>query len=247
MKNYCVYAHERANDGKVFYIGKGKLSRARSKAGRSQMWSRTVKKHGLKVRYVLEGMSEPCAFSLEKALIAVIGKDNLCNFTDGGEGPSGRAVSRSQREKCSASNKGKKPAPHSISLAREKNSKPLATRCGLAFPSATAAAKAIHPENWKAAKVSICGCANGRTRRAYGYEWGFVVNGSPLFCYQNRMSDPRPSRWRPINCSNGMTFDAVVHAVDWLKSTGNIKASTGAICRAAKNSGFSYGFYWNYA
>jgi hypothetical protein len=247
VKNYCVYAHERASDGKVFYIGKGKPPRAYSKIGRSQRWLRTAQKHGLNVRYIKKEMPEPCAFSLEIALISAIGRDNLCNMTDGGEGTSGRKVTQSQRVKCSASNKGKKPAPHSISLAREKNSKPVATRCGLVFPSATAAAKAIRPQNWESAKVSICGCANGKTRRAYGYEWGFVINGSPLFRYQSKMSEPRPTRWRPVNCSNGMTFDAVGHAVDWLKSIGRSKASTGAICRAAKNSSSSYGFYWNYA
>lgn len=247
MAEFCVYAHHRISDGSVFYIGKGKISRAFSKAGRSNLWNRTSQKHGLSVRYIARNMPEPCSFSLEKALIASIGKNNLCNLTDGGEGTSGRIASDAQRRKCSLSNKGHKPAPHSIDLARLKNSKPIATRCGLSFPSVTAAAKAIRPENWKAAKASICYCANGHTNRSYGFEWGYIVNGTPLFLYQNKMSEPRPLRWRSVICSNGMTFKAIGHAVDWLRLSGYSKATTGAICRAAKTGGSIYGFNWKYA
>lgn len=247
MANYCDYAHNRVSDGSVFYIGKGKIARAYSKSGRSTLWHRTSQKHGLSVRYVSKDMPEPCAFSLEKALIAAIGKGNLCNLTDGGEGTSGRVVSDAQRRKCSISNKGHKPATHSIDLARLKNSKPIGTKCGLIFQSATDAAKSVNPDNWKSAKVSICACANGKNKIAYGYEWGYISNGYPVFLYKSKMNEPRPLRWRAVLCSNGMRFEAIGHAIDWLKAIGNNKASTSAICRSAKNGKKAYGFVWCYA
>jgi len=171
VKTYCVYAHRKASTGEVFYIGKGGPQRAASKVGRSTRWHRTVAKHGLQIEIIKSDMPEPCAFTLEKALIHSIGRDRLCNLTDGGEGTSGRVASEAQRRKCSASNKGTKPAAHSIELARVKNSKPITTECGLAFPSATAAAKFVRSKNWRAAKSAICGSANGRLGKRYGYNW----------------------------------------------------------------------------
>lgn len=180
-KTYCVYAHRKASTGEVFYIGKGGPQRAKSKIGRSIRWHRTVAKHGLQIQIIKDGMPEPCAFTLEKALIFAIGRERLCNLTDGGEGTSGRVASESQRRKCSASNKGTKPSPHSIESARQKNSKPVVTRCGLHFPSAAAAARAIHPKNPKAAKSAICQAARGIVGRRYGYEWGRLINGVAIF------------------------------------------------------------------
>lgn len=171
MKTYCVYAHRKTSTGEVFYIGKGGSHRPASKVGRSVRWHRTVAKHGLTIEIVKGDMPEPCAFTLEKILIATIGRDKLCNLTDGGEGTSGRVASEAQRKKCSASNKGNKPSPHSIELARLKNSKPIATACGLRFASATEAAKFVKSKNWRAAKSAICGSANGRLGKRYGYDW----------------------------------------------------------------------------
>ena len=178
---YCVYLHRKKSTGEPFYVGKGKSQRPGSKIGRSQRWRRTVAKHGLAIEIVKADMPAPCSFSLEKALIYSIGRDRLCNMTDGGEGTSGRIVSESQRRKCSESNKGTKPAAHSIELARIKNSKPVATRCGMIFPSVTAAAKFVKTKNWKAAKAAICASANGKFKARYGYEWGYIIDGKPFF------------------------------------------------------------------
>lgn len=86
MKNYCVYIHRQASDNKIFYVGKGTPSRPRSLSGRSDHWRRIVNKHGLKISLVKIGMNEECALSYEKALIAALGRNNLCNHTDGGDG-----------------------------------------------------------------------------------------------------------------------------------------------------------------
>jgi len=243
---YCVYIHKRKSDLTPFYVGKGKPQRPYSKVGRNQRWHRTVLKHGIIYQIVKSGMPEPCAFSLEKSLIHALGKQRLCNMTNGGEGTSGRIPSDQQREKCSRSNKGRKPSPHSIALAKKKNSKPIATRCGLRFSSVTDAAKFVSFDNWETAKVSISFCANGETNHSYGYEWGFIENGEANFCYVNKMSQPRPKRWKPVTCSNGMEFASLRHAVDWLQQNGNPKANTGAICRSLKLGGNAYGMRWFY-
>lgn len=247
MKIYCVYIHQKLNNGEPFYVGKGKLPRATTHAGRSKHWHRIVEKHGKAVRIAKSNMSEPCAFTLERALIATYGRSNLCNQTDGGEGTSGRIISDAHKAKCAASNKGTKPSPHSIDMARERNSKLIGTRCGLRFSSATNAAKALRPDIWRAAKINICGCAAGHTKHAYGLEWGYIKDGKPIFLYVNKMSEPRPKKWRAIRTAGGLRFDAIGHAVDWLKSTGFEKANTGAICRAAKYGKNAYGLGWSYA
>lgn len=244
---FCVYLHKKKTTGQTFYVGKGIASRPYTQNGRSKLWRRTIAKHGLEVVVLKSGMSEPCAFAYERAIIAAIGRDNLYNLTDGGEGASGRVPSEAQRRRCSIANKGTKPARHTIEMASQKNSKPIGTRCGLRFSSATAAAKALRPDNWRAAKVSISSCAKGNTKHSYGYEWGYIKNDEPEFLYVNRMSEPRPKRWRAVRCSNGVHFDAISHAVDWLRVSGWPKANTGALCRAAKVNGIAYGLGWSYA
>lgn len=247
-KKYCVYAHRKASTGEVFYIGKGGPQRPSSKIGRSIRWHRTVAKHGLEIQIIKDGMPEACAFTLEKALIYAIGRENLCNLTDGGEGTSGRIASEAQRKKCSDSNKGTKPAPHSIDLARKKNSKPVGTRCGLQFSSATEAAKVINPDNWRAGKAGICASAQGRFAKAYGCEWGYIVDGEPqfLFAAKPKKIDRRPWKWRAVENQDGLKFDSISDAVEWVKTLGYNKATTGAICRSAKFGVPMYGMRWNY-
>lgn len=89
-KKFYVYIHKRLSDGGIFYVGKGSGNRAWSRSGRSDYWNRIVRKHGRSVEIFMNSMSEPCSYTMEKILISLIGRDNLCNHTDGGEGfPSG--------------------------------------------------------------------------------------------------------------------------------------------------------------
>lgn len=88
-KRFYVYVHRRKTDDKIFYVGKGTSCRARSPHGRNIWWIRIKEKHGRKIDYVKKGMYEPCAHTLEKIIIHNIGRENLCNLTDGGEGNSG--------------------------------------------------------------------------------------------------------------------------------------------------------------
>ena len=107
-KLFYVYAHRKASNGEIFYIGKGTSNRAWWFYGRSQRWNRTAKKYGVTVELLAENITEDDAFELEKQLIASIGRKQLCNHTDGGEGMSGWVASDKTRAKFSIIRKGRK-------------------------------------------------------------------------------------------------------------------------------------------
>lgn len=105
-KNCRVYAHRRSSNGKIFYIGIGQRDRPFSKHGRSEYWKNVVKKHGLVVQIVKDWSPYSCCLSYEKVLIFSIGKKNLCNMTDGGEGAPGVKRSKKWRKAMSERLKG---------------------------------------------------------------------------------------------------------------------------------------------
>lgn len=246
MREYCVYVHSAADSGQPFYVGKSKGRRWKTTHGRSRHWHDYVNKHGFETRKIIDNLPEACAFSLERALIYAHGKDVLVNKTTGGQGASGRVKSAEEIAKMSAIHKGKRLADCTIRAAIEKNSKPIGTRCGLRFPSMAEAIRQLGFENPLAAKASISYCAKGRMQNSYGYEWGYIIDGEPQFLYENRMSDPRPKRWKAVKCSNGMKFDGMHFATAWLKTMGWGKAVVCAISRAANTGGMAYGYRWEY-
>jgi len=115
---FCVYIHYRETDGLPFYVGKGTKDRPYFFYGRSKWWYRVHQKHGCRVVIVVGNMSEADAFALEMRLISEIGRDNLCNHTDGGEGCSN--PSPETRAKMSAAKKGKPKSPEAIRKHAEK-------------------------------------------------------------------------------------------------------------------------------
>jgi hypothetical protein len=247
MRKFCVYVHRRNDSGAVFYVGKGHGKRPYTKHGRSKHWHRIVNKHGYSVEIVLDNAPEPCAFTYEMALIAAIGRSNLCNATDGGQGCSGRIMGEAQRQKASKMLKGKSLPKDTVQAARKANFKKVGTRCGLRFDSVTHAAKALNPKNYLAAKVSISLCANGGMKHSYGYEWGFVDNEGKIdFLYVSRMGYPRKDKWKAIKMEYGKSFQSLSEAADWLKLNGWPKATQSALCRAAKTGGMAYGSRWSY-
>lgn len=89
-EGFYVYLHRRKTDNSVFYIGKGKGFRGwRGINYRGDHWNNIAKKNGVIVEVFKDGMSEYCAFTLEKIMIGVYGIDNLCNISLGGDGKSG--------------------------------------------------------------------------------------------------------------------------------------------------------------
>jgi len=92
--SFYVYVHKKKTTGEVFYVGKGKGSRANSKTNRSNYWKSTVKKHGHIVEYIEVDLQEWAAFEIESNLISLYGRKDiglgpLVNLSDGGEGSAG--------------------------------------------------------------------------------------------------------------------------------------------------------------
>lgn len=112
-QDFYVYLHRRATDNTVFYVGKGKGSRAWvfGPTQRSSYWHRVVNKYGVVVEILQDGMQEWWAHELEIQTIAYYGRDRLINLTDGGDGTSGAKFVRSEShcKKISEAKKGKKP------------------------------------------------------------------------------------------------------------------------------------------
>ena len=101
MRGFYTYVHRRADDGKVFYVGKGKGSRANSARSRNPYWASTARKHGVRVEIAAIWASEAEAFEHEKFLISCFRDldQPLCNLTDGGDGISGYRHSAETRAK----------------------------------------------------------------------------------------------------------------------------------------------------
>jgi hypothetical protein len=94
MNNFYIYGHYTADTNELFYIGKGKETRAESSESRNKFWHNVVKKHGLIVKILYENLSEDIAFVKEKELIMEYGRRDintgiLVNQTNGGQGTSG--------------------------------------------------------------------------------------------------------------------------------------------------------------
>jgi hypothetical protein len=108
MKDFYVYVHRRATTGEIFYVGKGHGNRAwETNVGRSKHWKRVVALCGFTVELIASGLREGYALKLETSLIALHGRRDtghgpLVNFTDGGEGSTGRICKQETRDLISA-------------------------------------------------------------------------------------------------------------------------------------------------
>lgn len=129
---FYVYVHRKGTTNEVFYVGKGIGKRAYSKTSRSKYWHNIVNKYGYKVEIICSGLQEWYAFELETELINLHGRVSdgsgpLINFTDGGEGSSGRVLSQETRNRIAmkaigrvSKNKGKSGSYKHSELSREK-------------------------------------------------------------------------------------------------------------------------------
>jgi len=92
-----LYAHFRADDGLLFYIGIGSADRPWSTKNRSDWWGIVVDKHGYVVHVLQEGLTRPEAQELERVMIAEwrAAPDwlaRLVNIMDGETGDYGHQV-----------------------------------------------------------------------------------------------------------------------------------------------------------
>lgn len=187
-----VYRHRRASDKSVFYVGKGNRDRAwqlTKACGRSKYWLSTARKHGVIVEIVKESMTDCCALTLERILIShhKMAGDIIVNLTDGGDGLVG--VSKSGMVYRSD---------------------------GRSFNSCADAARFVVSEGKYplAHSSKIYHSAIGVGKSMYGYAWSF--DGVPL-SPRGRKRDRRDWYGKTIYCSNGMKFDSILDAQDWVK------------------------------
>ena len=106
-REHYVYAHRKPSDRTVFYIGKGKGKRAWSMSNRNRRWNFIVSKHGFEVEILKDRLPEPCALSLETAIIVSIGVDRLANYVLGGAGTTGWKHSEEAKRRIGAAFKGR--------------------------------------------------------------------------------------------------------------------------------------------
>lgn len=243
QNKYCVYVHRKQTDGSVFYVGKGTPKRARSMRGRSAYWTRIAEKYGRVVDFVCSGMAEDDAFELERFLIAEIGRENLCNLTDGGEGVSGLKMTQKNKDRLSSLFKGIPPSDKTKKAAILKNSKPVGTICGLRFDSCADAARELAPDGLRAAyKASISLCLRGVIDQCYGYKFRLLGPNGELVCNGYRKSI---SHLKPVGNDYGICFISSAKASEWLGSKSSA-ANITQMCRGAGRSQKIGGYKWGY-
>lgn len=75
-KLYYVYKHVRLDTNTTFYVGKGIGRRARAKEYRNQHWYNIVNKHGYRIEFIKENLSEDEANLLEHKMILLYQRYN---------------------------------------------------------------------------------------------------------------------------------------------------------------------------
>lgn len=119
MNDYYIYAHVNAQNGIIFYIGKGKGYRCKSLHRRSARWHNYVKKYGYNILFIEENLPQEEAFAKEVYYIKKFGRHDLgtgelINMSDGGVGGNnnkGRVFSEEWRRKLGEAGRKRKGIP----------------------------------------------------------------------------------------------------------------------------------------
>jgi len=131
-----VYEHLRNDTNEVFYVGIGEEEkRAFSKKNRNKYWKNIINKVGYSVNIIHKDIDWEDACKIEKLLIEKygrkdLGKGNLVNMTDGGEGVFGLIMSEETRRKMSEAQKGNKSINFGKTLSEETRRKMSEARKG---------------------------------------------------------------------------------------------------------------------
>lgn len=179
MKNkFYVYVHRRETDGRIFYVGKGKGNRAGQSHGRNKYWKNVAQKHGWFWEKPYENLTEACAHSIEKMLIHSIGKGNLTNICDGGEGFSGGKLSERSRAIISEkSRKWQRENPEKVAASARKR---IATQRSNGFLAKLSVQKSNLYADWMERELQARRAGTSKIRLAhpvhgelelYQFEW----------------------------------------------------------------------------
>lgn len=254
--NAYVYVHLRATDDSVFYVGKGTLKRAWSRTGRNRWWRFIVAKYGYEVAIVKDGLSEACAFSLERMLISVY-RASLCNITDGGEGASGYKHSDETKAIMAAMKIGyvpKIPPEARERAARARIGKKMSIE-SRAKMSAAWVGRVVTDE-WRA---NISKANRGRPHsREHVENQAAAQRGKKLseehkaaigdFHRGKRLSDSHIAAIsKAVICSNGMTFISSAAAARWVRENTTFSKASGTNIRYCVNgvTSSAYGLNWS--
>jgi hypothetical protein len=265
-RDFYVYLHRKATTGEVFYVGKGVGRRAWEKR-RAEYWLRTVKKHGLIVEILQDGLQEWYAHELERDLIALHGRRDLgygplVNLTDGGEGssnPSASTISKAkstwarlmsdpsileERRKVLLENcrSQQAKANHAAAMARPEHKKKI----GL-----TTKSMMTNPEVKEKHRVATAKATKTAMRRpdvrARHLEALRRNHENPEF--QKNQAIQREQNARQVVCvESGQMFALARLAVVWLKASGFHLASLSkiySVCNGKRKT--AYGYHWRYA
>ncbi len=112
------YVYKLISNDITFYVGKGKRTESYDRINyhlnywmnnkNKKLYNKIKKINGIfDIEIVFESKNEQECLALEIQLISEIGRGNLCNLTDGGEGTSGFNHSEETKQKISISKKGK--------------------------------------------------------------------------------------------------------------------------------------------
>lgn len=133
MNNYYIYVYFDPTRGlEAFYVGKGTGIRSHRHLTRTDKhpFTRRIQKMAkqgvIPIIERYEDLTEEAALSLEKALIAEIGrkdlgKGTLLNLTDGGEGTSGRIHTDETKKKIGKKSKERTHSPEIIEKIKNGN------------------------------------------------------------------------------------------------------------------------------
>ena len=258
---FYVYAHFRADDGGLFYIGKGSGRRAWSKCSRNRHWKAVVAKHGRRVRILYEGLSEIEALRIE-ALLIKAKKGSLATYTSGGAGTSGYRHTEKAKSSMSEKRRGLKASEEAraaMSEAIRSNPRLIALRSAAfsgdknpARKEANRAAssermKLSNPMNNPETRAKMAASAKGRiisdeARIKIGNAHRGRKRGPVKPHVAEILKASREARKRAVVTTCGLWFDSTAEAA---RVTGVRQGNIVNNCVGrAKSAG---GFQWRYA